>query len=183
MDSIKVFMSDLFPYCLAFTLKNEGGFYQNPVTGECANFGISLKWYQAIKTEAVCDDIKALTVDRAMNLYKAYFWDTANLAVITLPTVAARVFDTEVNMGQSQGIRLLQACLDVETDGILGPVTASRCNAMDESWLYEAFIAKATTRYHMIHDEEVVKYGQELADKNLKVWLDRLATNPPPFQG
>lgn len=181
-------MLDLFPYCIAFTLKNEGGFYENAVTGECSNYGISLKWLRGIKPEATATDIKAISRGLATHLYRTYFWDSAHLAAITLPTVAARVFDLEVNMGSSQGIRLLQTALKLECDGILGPVTAAACNTSNEAELYAALNEAACSRYDLIHDHQVAEYtpkigaqaAQSMADKNLEVWLNRLETNPPP---
>lgn len=174
-------MPDLFDYCIAFTLKNEGGFYQNAITGECSNFGISLRWLKGIKPDATADDIRNLTQDTAIALYRQYFWNRANLGLIQLPLDAARVFDLEVNMGQTEGVRLLQAALSVNIDGIIGQVTATQCNAASEQCLHADLVMLATARYQMIHDAEVQKYGQALADKNLKTWLDRLATNPPPY--
>lgn len=177
---------DLFPPSVAFVLENETytrhgqlvSLYEDPVTGECSNFGISLAWYWGLKPLATADDIKALTEEGATHLYRTYFWDRANLAAITLPRVVAKVLDAEVNMGQSQGVRLLQLALCVTADGHLGPATAAACNASDEAVLYRAFVRQAADWYQRIHDEQIPKYGQSVADKNISKWLARLAKIP-----
>ena len=182
-------MPDLFPYSVAFVLSNETfmrngeliSFYQNAVTDECSNFGISLAWFKGLKPLATCDDIKALTQEGATHLYDVYFWTAANLGTITLPMIAAKVFDCEVNQGAPQGIRLLQSVLGVESDGVLGPVTAAACNQMNEPALYGAFVRAATDRYQAIAAVQAKKYGQAVADKNLAEWLARVNKQPPAF--
>lgn len=180
---------DLFPHSVAFVLSNETymrhgqlvSLYEDARTGECSNFGISLKWFRGIEPGATADDIKALTQAGATNLYRNYFWYDATLYAITLPSIAARVLDAEVNMGPSQGVRLLQQALCVRVDGILGPKTAAACNAADEAKLYDSFAMCAADRYQRIRDAQIPKYGQGAADKNLSQWLARLAKRPAPF--
>lgn len=180
---------DLFPYSVAFVLANETymrhgqlvSLYEDARTGECSNFGISLKWFRGIEPGATADDIKSLTRDGAVDLYRQYFWYYANLDAITLPSIAAKVLDAEANMGPTQGVRLLQKSLCVKVDGALGPKTAAACNAADETKLYDSFVMCAADRYQRIRDAQIPKYGQGVADKNLSQWLDRLAKRPGEF--
>lgn len=180
-------MIDLFPYSMAFVFSNETytrqgqlvSLFEDPITGECSNFGISLRWFRGIKPQATAADIKALTQEGATHLYWTYFWEPKNLVAITLPRIAAKVLDGEVNMGATQGVRLLQKALGVDPDGILGPMTAARCNAASETILYGEYCDQAKSRYREIHDHQITQYGQATADKNLSEWLERLAKTPP----
>lgn len=179
-------MPDLFPGAVGFTIGNETyvrhgqvvSLFEDPVTGECSNWGISLKWLRGLKPFATADDIKALTKEGATYLYAKYFWEPAHLDLLAGQKIASKVFDAEVNMGHSQGTRLLQAGLGVHVDGMLGPLTAAACNAQDPETTYAAFVRCAADRYQKIRDAQVEEYGQEVADKNLKTWLDRLAKVP-----
>lgn len=181
---------NLFPYSVAFVIGNETytrhgqivSLYEDPHTGECSNFGISLKWFRSIKPDATADDIHALTQEGAEHLYRVYFWDAGNLSAIALPSIAAKVLDAEVNMGGGRGVALLQAASGVESDGVMGPKTAASCNKADEATLYAAFVRCAADRYQKIRDAQISKYGQSVADKNLSQWLARLAKNPAPLQ-
>lgn len=180
---------NLFPHSVSFVLGNETymrhgqlvSLYEDARTGECSNFGISLKWFRGIEPGATADDIKALTQNGATRLYWQYFWDDASLAWIAHPSIAAKVLDAEVNMGPSQGVRLIQKALCVIVDGHLGPNTAADCNAADETKLYDSFVMCAADRYQRIRDAQIPKYGQGAADKNLSQWLARLAKRPAPF--
>lgn len=182
-------MPDLFTYSIAFVLSNETftrhgeviSMYEDAVTGECSNWGISLAWFRSIKPDATAADIKSLTKEGATHLYEAYFWDMKHLEAIALPKVAAKVLDAEVNMGASQGVRLLQQALGLFADGVLGPVSTAACNAADEDVLYKAFVRCAAVRYQRIHDAQVKEFGQVVADKNLSEWLARLSKIPPVY--
>ncbi|MFP5230002.1 MAG: glycosyl hydrolase 108 family protein [Acidobacteriota bacterium] len=177
---------DLFPPSVEFVLSNETferdgqlvSLFEDPKTGECSNWGISLAWLRGLKPLATPEDIKAISRDGAVHLYRTFFWEPVNMGAIAFPMIAAKVFDAEVNMGSTQGIRLLQRALRVEPDGILGPVTAAACNADDEADLYRAIVRQAADRYQKIHDEQVKEYGQRTADLNLSRWLGRLAKVP-----
>lgn len=77
------------------------------------------------------DDIRALTPDRAAELFKATFWDAYSLS--SLPQLTATLhYDCMVNTGPKQATRIAQrACnslvgpygVKLDVDGILGPQT------------------------------------------------------------
>jgi lysozyme family protein len=176
----------MFPACVEFVLANETftrngqtvSIYEDDVTGEISNWGISLAWFRGLKPMATHADIEALTREGAISLYRTYFWTPRGLSAIQLPKTAAKVFDAEVNMGATQGVRLLQRALLLQCDGVLGPVTAAVVNAENDEDLYRKFVRQAADRYQRIHDNQVTEYGQVVADKNLSAWLARLAKAP-----
>jgi len=179
-------LTDLFPACVEFVLGNETftrngkivSVYEDPATGEISNWGISLFWFRGLKPQATQADIKALTREGAINLYRTYFWTPRKLSCIQLPKTAAKVFDAEVNMGATQGVRLLQRALLLQCDGVLGPMTADAVNGSNDDELYRKFVKCAADRYQRIHDNQVQEYGQSVADRNLSAWLARLAKVP-----
>jgi lysozyme family protein len=182
-------LPDLFPYSFTFLMSNEVyiahgqtvSLYEDPHTGEVSNYGISLAWFKGLKPDATASDIKALTQEGAERLCRTYFWNASDLSLIQLPTIAAKVLDFEFNGGHSQGVRLLQQALGLAVDGMLGTATAAACNGSVEPALYKSFIQCAARRYEAIHDAQVPKYGQTVADKNLKQWLARLAKVPAAY--
>ncbi len=94
----------------------EGGYADHPTDlGGPTNFGISQKSYPDL-------NIKKLTRNQAKDIYKRDYWDP--LYGDRLPQDVARVaFDTAVNTGLSQSVKLLQRSVGVKPDGKLGPKT------------------------------------------------------------
>jgi lysozyme family protein len=185
-------MPDLFPYAISYVFSNETyithsgvvvSLYSDDETGEYSNWGISLKFLKSVHPDACKQDILNLTEQTASDLACEYFWNPAHLDLITLPTIAARVFDMEFNSGPSQGVRLLQKALNVTADGILGPATAKACNSSPELTLYAEFVEQAKSHYQAIHDKQITEYGQQTADSNLSRWLARLAKMPLAYAG
>ena len=90
--------------------------------------------------------------------YKVYFWNYW-LNQINSDEVTKRVFDAEVNMGQSVGVKLLQAACNVITtsseiplavDGVLGPLSIARVNQLNSIELVTTFKAKRVKYYEDI---------------------------------
>lgn len=85
-------MSDNFDRCVAFVLKQEGG-YVNDIRdgGGETNYGISKRAYPSL-------DIKNLTRDEAIEIYRSDYWQRAGCDALEWPMCLV-VFDTAVNMG------------------------------------------------------------------------------------
>lgn len=85
-------MDKNFDRAIAFVLKHEGGYVNNPQDpGGETNFGISRRAYPNV-------DIKNLTKERVVEIYKKDYWDAANCGEIDWPFDII-MFDTAVNMG------------------------------------------------------------------------------------
>ena len=85
--------------------------------GECrgTNWGISAAAYPQL-------DIRSLTQDQAREIYRRDYWDRVGCGSLP-PPLALLVFDAAVNNGPGRAVRLLQAALGVEQNGVIGPPT------------------------------------------------------------
>ena len=124
-----------WPQCFALVLKNEGGYVDNPADpGGATNLGCTKATWEAWVGHPVTkDDIKALTPNDVMPLYKVKYWDT--IKGDDLPEgVDYAVFDFAINSGPSRAAKALQSVIGVATDGSIGPATLAaleEANARD----------------------------------------------------
>ena len=117
-------MQSNFEQCFALVLKNEGGYVDNPADpGGATNLGCTKAvWEQYIGRSVTKDDIKALTPNDVMPLYKVKYWDT--IKGDDLPKgVDYAVFDFAINSGPSRAAKALQSVLSVTVDGQIGSAT------------------------------------------------------------
>ena len=117
-------MNTNFPQCFALVLKNEGGYVDNSSDpGGATNLGCTKATWEAWVGHPVTkDDIKDLTPNDVMPLYKAKYWDT--IKGDDLPEgVDYAVFDYAINSGPFRAAKALQSVLGVAVDGQIGPAT------------------------------------------------------------
>lgn len=124
---------------ITFVLAAEGGYDNNPNDkGGETNFGISKRRYPN-------EDIKAMTVDRAKELYRKDFWE--KLCCDQLPSpLAIAVFDAAVNQGEGAAARMLQIVVGANVDGIVGPNTVTATFKAGDGVLRK-FMAQRMARY------------------------------------
>jgi len=126
-------MNDNWEQCFALVLKNESGFVNNPADpGGATNLGCTkATWEEFVGHEVSIDDIKALTPNDVMPLYKEKYWDRINGDV--LPSgIDYAVFDFAINSGLTRAAKTLQSVLGVDEDGEIGPASidaARKANA------------------------------------------------------
>jgi lysozyme family protein len=126
--------SENFEQAFNRLLSSEGGYINDPADpGGETNWGISKRSYPDL-------DIKHLTREDAMAIYKRDFWDV--LGEDVHPAIKFQVFDFAVNSGITTAIRKLQSAIGVADDGHFGPVSAARLKAMDVSDVLMRFIAE-----------------------------------------
>lgn len=107
---------DLFPRAAEIILSHEGGYVNDPRDpGGETRWGISKRAYPG-------EDIRNLTRERALQLYRRDYWDACRCGEMPWP-VALVLFDAAVNQGADYARRTLQAALKVEADGAIGPRT------------------------------------------------------------
>lgn len=130
-------VQDNWPQCFALILKEEGGYSNDPHDkGGMTNHGVThIDWAAWVGHEPTEDEMKALTPDDVMPLYKKRYWDV--IQGDELPYgVDYALLDFGVNSGTSRAVKHLQAILGVTQDGIIGNNTMneiSRCDHVDLS--------------------------------------------------
>jgi len=161
---------------------HEGGFSDNPNDlGGSTNFGISLRFLKLVNEDVNSDghvdekDIKVLSKERALELYKKYFWDHYGLGGISCDWPATKALDLFVNMRGRTACKILQrSCvvmdLNIAIDGIIGPKTIDAINA---AYCFDLEAFKHTVRDHQ--KQVYTKIVQKNPSQNefLKGWLNR----------
>ena len=66
--------------------------------------------------------MKELPVEKAKEIYRKDYWDAVQADILP-DELRYTIFDAAVNSGPVQAIKWLQACLNVEQVGVLGPKT------------------------------------------------------------
>jgi lysozyme family protein len=134
-------MEDNRAACMAFVLREEGGYVNDPRDpGGETKFGISKRAHPDL-------DIKALTEAEAIALYTADEWRA--LACAHLPAGLDLVaFDAGVNSGVLRGARWLQQALKVTADGWIGPATLAAVGGQPALPVIEAACA---ARQNFLH--------------------------------
>ena len=125
-------MNTNFEQCFAFVLKDEGGYIDNPRDpGGATNLGCTkAAWEEFVGHEVSIDNIKALTPNDVMPLYKTKYWDA--IKGDDLPAgVDYAVFDFAINSGPSRAAKTLQSVVGVATDGAIGPATLAAIETLN----------------------------------------------------
>ena len=156
-----------FETAIEKTLRHEGGFVDHPSDpGGATHHGISLRFLRATGELAAhdadgdgdldADDIKALSRDQAVALYRKHFWDKHGYGRLP-PGIGGKLFDLAVNMGPRQAHRLVQrACNDLRgaahttqlaVDGALGPRSREVIGQLPRDALYRALTWQAAEFY------------------------------------
>lgn len=133
---------DLFEQAVGFVLKAriEGGYVNDPRDpGGETNFGISKRAYPH-------ENIRALTRERAIEIYRRDYWDAVGCEGLP-PKLAVALFDCAVNQGAGIAPVLLQRALGVTADGIIGPITRKAAAAANEDDALVQFLGWRLRRY------------------------------------
>jgi lysozyme family protein len=121
-----------FENAVGLVLRHEGGFVQHPSDpGGATHFGIARATLaRARGTPVSVDDVRRLTREEAVAIYRRFYWDAVRADELP-PGLALAVFDLAVHSGPLRAVRMLQAALGVEADGIVGPVTIAAARRVD----------------------------------------------------
>lgn len=134
-----------FDKAFARLIDHEGGFSDNPSDpgnwtggrpgrGELrgTKFGIASNTYPHL-------DIRSLTLAEAKAIYREDFWD---VLLHAHPAIKFQMFDTAVNHGRGNAIRMLQRAIGVAADGRWGPVSQSALDARDHNDVLMLFLSE-----------------------------------------
>lgn len=113
-----------FERAVAFVLKREGGFSDDPRDpGGATKFGISARAYPDV-------DIANLTIEQATAIYRRDYWDRIKGDLLPAP-LALMAFDAAVNQGPRRAIQWLQHAVAANADGVVGPETIAKAIKCD----------------------------------------------------
>ncbi len=140
-----------FTRCIRHILNEEGSYVNHGKDpGGETKYGISKRAYPQL-------DIPNLTLDEAEAIYRRDYWD--KVSGDSWPDgVALLLFDTAVNMGVKTAILLLQKTVNVEQDGIIGPVTRLAVQKRMPG-LLNSYCAERALRYAMNRNLETFGRG------------------------
>lgn len=120
-----------FQTALKITLKNEGGYSDNPNdSGGETNYGIT-------KSMAVLNGytgpMKSIPMSTVELIYLKYYWLPLQCAMMISQNLANNVFDSGVNQGPGTSAKILQKSLNLmeenlNVDGVIGPKTLQAAN-------------------------------------------------------
>lgn len=159
---------DYFEEAVEYILSEEGGYVNDPRDpGGETKYGISKRSFPEV-------DIKHLTRDEAKNIYREQYYNAASCHKMST-TLALCVFDSAVNQGVGNAIKMLQEALGVLADGVIGPVTLSYLEKVDQEKLAVAFTYNRIIRYR----------GTINFDRYGKGWIQRairILREAPPYE-
>lgn len=151
-------------------LENEGGYTNHPDDrGGPTNHGIILSVLKSYRKNyrLTAEDVKALTVEEAKEIYKAKYWTPLNLDKIKGQRIAGVIFDQGVNCGIRTSAKRAQRIAKVVADGDIGPISQRALNKMDESYFVFEFF-RASQHYYI----DIVKRNPSQI-VFLKGWINR----------
>jgi lysozyme family protein len=137
-------MADFEP-AVTKTIRREGGdtLTDDPDDpGGLTRYGISKRAHPEV-------DPRNLSLEGAKAIYRKDYWDLCRGDEITSQLKAEVIFDSAVNMGVNQAVRLAQIAMGIEVDGEMGPATIAGLNNpdADPTEFAAAFALAKITRY------------------------------------
>ena len=150
-----------------FILSWEGGFVNDPRdSGGATNKGVTLATFRQVfgKSKTI-NDLKKITDDQWMAIFKKYYWDKWKADDIKSKQIAYLLVDWVWCSGK-YGITKVQQYLKVDPDGLVGPKTIAALNALDP---VKAFKDIWNCRYNYL-----VSISKGKNQVFLKGWLRRL---------
>lgn len=123
-----------FDTAIGRILKSEGGYVNNPADpGGETNWGICKRSHPNV-------DIRNLTREGAIAIYKAEFWDPLGCDSFP-PGLGFQLLDFAVNSGISTATRKLQSAIGVADDGHWGPISAATLRVANPILVTLKFVA------------------------------------------
>lgn len=164
---------------LKFTLDYEGGYANNPADAGGETFrGISRRFHPEWEGWPTLDAMKTDSsfpsnatgsgplYDMTTRFYETQFWDAVHGDELPVP-LAMAVFDCAVHSGPGTAIRLLQSSLQIDADGVMGPVTVKAAHDSGQGGVVDYLTARA------VYLDDIIcnKPDQRVWTKN---WCKRL---------
>lgn len=173
-----------FEDAIEYVLENEGDYVDDADDkGQATHWGISKRAHPDV-------DIKNLTREQAIEIYRREYWEP-NQDILKLVSdninpkdkegmnfITNKVFDTLINIGRKNTIKILQRCVNANTifrlkeDGILGSQTCTLLDLSTRSesgrnFFYVAFKCERASYYRVLAAKDPTQ------EKFLAGWLRR----------
>ena len=161
-----------------FTDLWEGGasFTQNKKDpGGATKYGVSFRFLKGLPLKEAdinldgvitWQDVQALSRDKAEPIFYTYFWLASGADKLqNAPGVV--LYDAAVNMGISRAVKILQFCVGVKADGIIGNKTLGAASVVSPDILARKMILCREIYYRRLAD------STDWADDFLKGWINR----------
>ena len=126
---------------LQFTLKEEGGFVDNPADhGGATNHGITQATYDAWRDnqKQARQSVQSISDSEIQDIYNLMYWVPAHCDRLSLALSICQ-FDWCVNHGTKGAMVTLQQALSITADGMFGPGTAAALAAQDRGNLWQGY--------------------------------------------
>jgi len=162
-------MDSSFDNALAFVLRWEGGFSNDPRdSGGRTMKGVTQRVYDAWRASQGEQrrDVAKISDAEVAAIYSDNYWKKAlcNELQAHLDLIQ---FDTAVNMGPNRAVKILQQAVGVAPDGVFGPMTRQACAACSAP--------DAVARYCSIREGLYRRFAEAPGqDRFLAGWLNRL---------
>lgn len=115
---------------------HEGGYSNHPQDpGGETMWGVTAK---VARSWGYTGAMRDLPRDSAKEIYQALYWNKVRAGELP-EAIRFDAFDTAVNSGVSQAVKLLQRAAGVRDDGIIGPKTLAAAKSMDPQLLDKRF--------------------------------------------
>ena len=158
-NEFNYFKNDIFRH----TLKWEGGGKLHNVRGDSGGWtiwGVAYNFNNQLFSNLA--DFKDTTYNEAAAIAFVKYYLTVRANIV--PNEARLMyFDIAYNMGNKQAIKLMQRCVGVKADGIIGVITESRMAYLTEQCLYDR-----RTKFYYSLARRKVRF-----QRFLKGWLNR----------
>jgi lysozyme family protein len=152
-----------FEYAVSKTIRREGGgkITEDPDDpGGLTRYGISKRAHPEV-------DPRNLTLESAQEIYRREYWDPLRADSITQQPIAEILFDTAVNMGVAQAVKLAQVVLALPVSGEMDSAMLGALNATDAPEFRAAYLLAKTARYL-----DLVRKNRKL-EKYFYGWIKR----------
>lgn len=160
---------DAFNQALAITIQHEGSEYTNDPDdgGGPTKFGITLEDLKETNPNATAENVQHLTQDQAAAIYYQKYWLAPSIDKLPAGVLQICLFDQGVLLGPATATKMLQSSIDVETDGVIGPLTLREISHFQDEHLALEFLC-----YAQDHFIDIV-IGKPSQVKYLRGWLAR----------
>lgn len=127
---------DRFPICIPFTLacecphpndwSNPANYAVDPIPTQCGIEQSTYDHYRKVHDLPI-QSVRYMNIHEGWNIYEDYYWFPH--CPVMNPGMDLQLFDTEVNCGSFNAIKILQTSMGVGVDGVWGPATIAAIKA------------------------------------------------------